>query len=169
LQPRSQRLGGKRHERLSSPDLIRRAGPGDAEAAVHIFRESRAEAMPWLPVLHTEEEDLNWFRGTLAGEAYVFEEDGVVLGYAVLQGDELHDLYVVPESQRRGVGSALFARVREARPDGFHFWAFRDNIRARRFYDARGCRVIGASDGDNEEGMPDVQYEWRPTRAEAEA
>jgi GNAT superfamily N-acetyltransferase len=147
----------------------RRAGPDDAEAVVRINRESRAEVMPWLPVLHTEEEDLNWFRGTLAGEAYVFEEGGAVLGYAILRGDELHDLYVAPESQRRGVGSALFARVQEARPTGFHFWAFRDNTRARRFYDARGCRLIGATDGDNEEGMPDVQYEWRPTRAAAEA
>jgi hypothetical protein len=32
--------------------LIRRARPEDLEAIVGIFRESRAEAMPWLPVLH---------------------------------------------------------------------------------------------------------------------
>src|SRR5262249_44980208 len=141
FQLRSQRLGGKRHEQLARSDMIRPAGPEDAEAVVRIFRESRAEAMPWLPVIHTEQEDLNWFRGTLAGEAFAFDENGVVLGYAVLTGDELHDLYVAPPAQRRGVGSALFARVQEARPAGFQFWAFRDNARARSFYDARGCRL----------------------------
>jgi GNAT superfamily N-acetyltransferase len=150
--------------------MIRRARPEDAETVVRIFRESRAEAMPWLPVLHTAEEDLVYFRGALAGEAYVFEAEGRVVGYAALRGDELHDLYVAPEAQRQGVGSALFRRVQEERPAGFHFWAFRDNTRARRFYEARGCRVIRETDGaDNEEQLPDVLYEWLPSHAGAEA
>jgi GNAT superfamily N-acetyltransferase len=143
--------------------VIRRARPEDAEAVVRIFRESRAEAMPWLPVLHTADEDLGWFRGALAGEAYVLEEDRGVLGYAALRGDELHDLYVAPEAQRQGVGSALFARVQEERPAGFQFWVFRDNTRARRFYEARGCRLLRETDGAaNEERTPDVLYEWGP-------
>ncbi len=125
--------------------------------------------MPWLPVLHTPEEDLAWFRRQLAGEAYVWEEDGEALGYAVLNGDELHDLYVAPAAQGRGVGSALFAHVQAARPAGFHLWAFRDNTRARRFYEARGCVAVRATDGDNEEGLPDVMYEWRPTGGGAAA
>ena len=60
--------------------MIRRARPEDAEAVVRIFRESRAEAMPWLPVLHTAEEDLAHFAGALTGEAYVFEAEGEVAG-----------------------------------------------------------------------------------------
>jgi GNAT superfamily N-acetyltransferase len=140
--------------------VIRRATPDDARAVAGIFDESRAEAMPWLPVLHTMDEHVEWFGTQLAGEAYVFEEDGVPVGFAVLHGDELHDLYVAPEAQRRGVGSALFAHVQTLRPDGFHFWAFRDNTRARRFYEARGCVLIDATDGDNEEQLPDVLYEW---------
>ena len=142
--------------------MIREATPEDAEAVVRIFRDSRAEAMPWLPVLHTPEEDLAWFRGTLAGEAWIFEEGGIPLGYALWKDDELHDLYVAPAAQRRGVGSALFAHVQSLRPDGFRFWAFRDNWRARAFYEERGCVVVGASDGDNEEKLPDVLYEWLP-------
>jgi putative acetyltransferase len=144
------------------PPVIRPATSDDAPEIVRIFRDSRAEAMPWLPVLHTPEEDEAWFRGSLAGESYVFVEESRILGYAVLQEDELHDLYVAPDAQGRGVGSALFERVREARPDGFRIWVFRDNVRARRFYEARGCRLIDATDGDNEEGLPDVHYEWTP-------
>ena len=107
--------------------MIRRATPDDAETVARINRESRAEAMPWLPDLHTPEEDVAWFRGLLAGEAWIFEEDGEPVGYAGMKDGELHDLYVAPDAQRRGVGGALFAQVQAAYPDGFRFWAFRDN------------------------------------------
>jgi GNAT superfamily N-acetyltransferase len=144
--------------------VIRPARPEDAEAVVRIFRESRAEAMPWLPVLHTAREDFEWFQGALAGEAFVFEGHGGLLGYAALWENELHDLYVAPRDQGIGVGSALFARVIEARPDGFELWVFRDNFRARRFYEARGCRAVRETDGAaNEERTPDVLYEWWPS------
>ena len=97
--------------------MIRRATPDDARAVADIFNESRAEAMPWLPALHTIDEHVEWFGEQLAGEAYVLEENGVPVGYAVLHGDELHDLYVAPQAQRRGVGSALFAHVQTLRPE----------------------------------------------------
>jgi putative acetyltransferase len=151
--------------------VIRRARPEDAEAVVRIFRESRAEAMPWLPVLHTPEEDIGHFARQFEAEvAYVFEVDERVVGFAVVKGDELDALYVAPEAQRRGVGSALFTKTQEERPDGFEFWVFRDNERARSFYEAHGARVIGATDGsENEERTPDVRYEWLPTPGRAEA
>jgi putative acetyltransferase len=144
--------------------VIRRARAEDGEAVVRIFRESRAEAMPWLPVLHTPEEDLGHFtRQFGADAAYVFELGGRVAGFAVVKGDELDALYVAPAAQGRGVGSALFERAQDVRPDGFRFWVFRDNVRARRFYEARGSRLVRETDGaDNEERMPDVLYEWVP-------
>lgn len=151
--------------------MIRRARTEDGDAAVRIFRESRAEAMPWLPVLHTPEEDLGHFNRQFGvDEAYVFELDGCVAGFAVVKGDELDALYVAPEAQGRGVGSALFARTAEQRPDGFRFWVFRDNVRARCFYEARGCRLVRETDGaENEERTPDVLYEWLPSSATAGA
>jgi putative acetyltransferase len=143
--------------------VIRRAGRADVEAVARISRDARADAMPWLPVVHTAEEDLAWFEQALAGEAYVFEIDGEVAGYALLRDDELHDLYVAPAFQGRGVGSALFDQAAEARPTGFRLWVFRDNERARRFYERRGCRLLHETDGArNEERTPDVLYEWRP-------
>jgi putative acetyltransferase len=143
--------------------VIRRGVPGNASEVARIFRDSRAEAMPWLPVLHTAEEDTAWFRRAFAGEAYIFEEDGRILGFAVLREDELDALYVAPESQRRGVGSALSRRAQEARPDGFSWWVFRDNLRGRRFYESLGGHLLYETDGRaNEEKTPDARYEWRP-------
>lgn len=149
--------------------MIRRARPEDAEAVVRVYRDSRAEAMPWLPVIHTEEEDVNWYRERLAGEAWVYELDGRVAGFALVHEEDLHALYVAPHAQRRGVGAALFRQAREARPDGFFWWVFRDNMRARTFYEALGGRCLYETDGAGcEEKMPDARYEWRPTPGSTE-
>ena len=147
--------------------MIRRAAPRDAEAVVWIFRESRAEAMPWLPVLHTEAEDRAWYRERLGGEAWVYELGGRTAGFALVREDDLDALYVAPDAQRRGIGAALFRQAQEARPGGFGWWVFRDNVRARRFYESLGGRLLYETDGaGNEEKTPDVRYEWRPIPAE---
>ena len=151
----------KRHE--PGHGSIRRATPADAAEVARIFRESRAEAMPWLRVLHTAEEDEAWYRGRLGGEAWVYDLDGRVVGFALLREDDLDALYVAPEAQRSGVGTALFRQAQAARPDGFGWWVFRDNTRARRFYEALGGRCLYETDGaGNEEQTPDARYEWRP-------
>jgi GNAT superfamily N-acetyltransferase len=130
---------------------------------VRIFRESRAVAMPWLPVLHTAEEDEAWYRERLGGEAWVYELDGVVVGFALVRENDLDALYVAPDAQRGGVGTALFRQAQATRPQGFGWWVFRDNARARRFYESLGGRLLYETDGaDNEEKSPDARYEWRP-------
>jgi len=151
--------------------LIRRARSEDAEAIARIFRESRAEAMPWLPVLHDPDDELQHFRGRVeTNEVFVLEREGEVAGFAILNGDELDGFYVAPEHQRAGVGAALFRHVQELRPERFGFWVFRDNLRARRFYESHGAWSLYETDGaENEERTPDVRYEWRPSRGPAEA
>ena len=151
--------------------MIRRARSEDAEAIARIFRESRAEAMPWLPVLHDPDDELQHFRGRVeTNEVFVLEREDEVAGFAILNGDELDGFYVAPEHQRAGVGAALFRHVQELRPERFGFWVFRDNLRARRFYESHGAWSLYETDGaENEERTPDVRYEWRPSRGPAEA
>lgn len=144
---------------------LRLATPDDTEAVAPLFRRSFA-SIGFLPTLHTPEEDLAFFGGVIARqEVWVAEDDsdGVLLGFAGLDGDLLGFLYVDPDSQGHGVGSALLAQVRARRPGGFRFWVFQRNERARRFYERNGCRVVELTDGSgNEEREPDALYEWRP-------
>ena len=37
-----------------------------------------------------------------------------------------------------------------------------EDIDARRFYERHGFVVVGGTDGDNEEGAPDLRLEWQP-------
>jgi hypothetical protein len=49
----------------------------DAAVIARIFRESRAEAMPWLPVLHDPADELQYFGGRVAStEVFVLERAG---------------------------------------------------------------------------------------------
>ena len=144
--------------------MLRRARTDDVHAIATLFRESRAEAMPWLPVLHAPDED-RWFFGRCVEEqeVWVAELDGRVAAFAAIHDGFLNHLYVAPDAQRRGLGDALFAQAQGSSPDGFRFWVFQENHRARRFYEARGARVVELTDGaENEEKQPDALYEWHP-------
>jgi GNAT superfamily N-acetyltransferase len=138
--------------------VLRRATADDVEEIVAIFEPSFA-TLDFLPELHTHEEHLAWF------ESRVREDEAYLLGggFAILQGDWLTHLYVHPDAIGTGVGHALFEHVTTRRPDGFQFWVFQQNERARRFYEAHGAVAVEFTDGSgNEERTPDVRYEWRP-------
>jgi GNAT superfamily N-acetyltransferase len=138
--------------------MIRRATVDDVEEIVAIFEPSFA-LLDFLPQLHTHDENLAFFeRCVRDGEAYVLDR-----GFIILAGDWLTHIYVHPEELGAGVGHALFEHVKALRPDGFQFWVFQQNERARRFYDAHGAVAVEFTDGEgNEEKTPDVRYAWKP-------
>lgn len=150
-------------ERSGGPFALRRATAGDAEAVARVHTKSRAEAMPWLAVVHGEAETVAYFRDVVLarGDAWVATDGDAVLGFAAVADGILEHLYVVPGAQRRGVGSALLARAKESCPGGFRFYVFQRNDEARRFYERHGCRLVSTADGrDNEEREPDALYAW---------
>jgi GNAT superfamily N-acetyltransferase len=145
--------------------MIRRARPEDAESIADAFVAS-LESLTFLPRLHTPEEHRRFISEIVPRdhEIWVAEEDGRIVGLAAIGEETLGHIYVHPEAQGRGVGSALLERTKELRPDGFTLWTFPQNERACRFYERRGLRAIQFTEGTgNEEKLPDVQYEWRPS------
>jgi GNAT superfamily N-acetyltransferase len=151
---------------MKHPVSIRAATPSDSDAVAAIFLGAHRTSMRYLPESHSDEEVVAWFTGTVLAEEEVFaaEAGGAIVGFLALLGEVLEHLYVRPDVQRRGVGSALLAHAKELRPDGFRLWVFQRNAPARRFYEARGLRLVELTDGSaNEEHEPDALYEWRPT------
>jgi GNAT superfamily N-acetyltransferase len=144
---------------------LRPAGSADAAEIAEIFLEAHADAMPYLPRLHTDDEVRGWIRDVVlpGDEVVVAEVDGRLAGFAALDEDLLDHIYVHPELKGRGIGDALLARVKELRPGGFRLWVFQRNTGARRFYERRGLRLVELTDGaGNDEREPDALYEWRP-------
>lgn len=146
--------------------LIRPAKARDREEIADTFIASFRTLLAFLPDLHSDEEH-RWFIGEVVPrehELWVAEEGGRVVGLVAVGKHTLGHLYVHPDHQRRGIGSALLAKTIELRPDGFTLWTFPANEAACRFYERHGLRAVVYGDGSgNEEGVPDVQYEWRPT------
>lgn len=145
---------------------LRPATPQDADAIAEVHTVAMRTAMPYLPALHTDDETRAWIVGTVLPhqEVWVAEADGRVVGVAALEDDMLQQLYLLPGYQGIGIGSALLAKAKALRPGGFSFYAFGRNVRARAFYEGRGCVAVEFGDGSgNEEGEPDVRYRWSPT------
>ncbi len=145
--------------------MIRRAEPRDADAIAETFIASQA-SLGFLPEIHTEDEHRRFITETVPAdhELWVAEENGRVVGFAAIAESRLGHLYVHPDAHDRGIGTRLLEKTKELRPDGFTLWTFPQNERACRFYERHGLRAVEFTDGSrNEERLPDVRYEWRPT------
>ena len=99
-----------------APFLIRPAEARDADAIAVVHRTSMREALPYLPDLHTADEDRAWIANVVLPhqEVWVAEAGGRVVGVAALDGDMLAQLYILPGGQGRGIGTALMARTHSA-------------------------------------------------------
>ena len=145
--------------------MIRRARPEDADALAQTFTASFETLLTFLPNLHSHEEHRRFITEIVPAdhEIWVADEDGRVVGLAAIGESTLGHLYVHPEHHGLGLGTALLEKTKELRPGGFTLWTFPANVRACRVYERHGLRAIEYGDGSgNEEGVPDVRYEWRP-------
>lgn len=142
--------------------LLRTAGPEDAPAVVEVFRRSRVAAMPWLPALHSHEDDLAFFGGQIHEQhSWVIEIDGSIVAFAIADAGWLNHLYVEPDLRGSGLGTLLVQHVQNTFPEGLQLWVFEGNAAARRFYAAHGFREVEFTDGSgNEERTPDVRMQW---------
>jgi GNAT superfamily N-acetyltransferase len=143
--------------------ILRPATAADAPAlgTLHI---AAMRTLTFLPQLHSLEEAIAWMAGEILPKQVVriAEVDGSAAGYIVFSDEWIDQLYVHPDSHGRGVGSALLASVM-ADARGRKLWTFQQNVRARRFYEARGFVLLELTDGSgNEEKTPDALYQWRP-------
>jgi putative acetyltransferase len=141
---------------------VRRLGADEMEAASRVHREAFDAAMPWLAGLHPPEEDAGYWRdhvGVSCGVWGVGPPGGLAGVMAVAPG-WVEQLYVRPEAQGRGIGSALLAVAKAEEPE-LSLWTFQRNRRGRAFYEARGFRLVRETDGsENMEREPDALYRW---------
>ena len=142
---------------------IRSATRDDASQVAEIILLAKATAMPYLAKPHPDDEVRTWIRDQLLahGEVFVATRDDAPVGFVALGETDVDHLYVHPNNQGEGVGSALLDLAKGRRPSGFQLWVFQRNQRARSFYERRGLVLLYETDGQaNEEREPDARYEW---------
>ena len=146
---------------------IERASEDDWQEIAEIFLAAR-RTMTYLPQLHSDAETRLFIRRVVKrGAVWAAERGGEIVGFAALEPGPpdawLHHLYVRPDMHNAGAGSLLLAKAKEELPRGFSLWTFQANLGARRFYERHGLAETRRTDGaENEEGLPDILYEWRP-------
>ena len=141
---------------------LRGAIEGDAASLAGLHRAARAAAMPWLAVVHTPNEDLEFFRSHVLvnAEVTLAEVSGRPVGFIAQVPGWIEHLYVAPDHWRAGIGSQLL-RLAMARQDQLDLWTFQRNAMARAFYERHGFTAQEETDGrGNEEREPDIRYRW---------
>lgn len=136
----------------------------DCAAAAEVWWRSRTAAAQHLPdPVHSRADVERWFAEVLYPDhqTWIAVRDDEVVGVLTLDGDDLDQLYVVPEAAGHGIGSMLVDLAKALRPDGLALWVFQTNTVAQEFYRRRGFVEVARTDGsDNEERAPDVRMVW---------
>jgi ribosomal protein S18 acetylase RimI-like enzyme len=117
--------------------------------------------LPYLPVLHTPAEDLEFFSGQVlrADTVWVAECASAIVGFCAFGNGWLNHLYVMPSVHRAGIGSELL-RIALRETEALRLWVFQQNAAAIAFYESHGFRLVRMTDGsENEEQVPDALYE----------
>ena len=144
---------------------LARARLEDAPAIARIHLAARAAAGgAFPPPVHADEEYLPHLLADVlpSSEVWLAHVADEPAGFLALDGQLLSDLCVAPAAQGSGVGSALLDHAKHRRPDGLALRVFATNRPALAFSAARGFHVVGGSDGDDEEGAPDLLLRWSP-------
>ena len=142
--------------------MLRRLELADMSAVALVHRTAFDQALPWLAGLHTPEEDRWFFRERVFKTCEVWGafDNTAMIGMLAFREGWIDQLYVLPDAQRRGVGTELM-KVAKSSFDCLQLWTFQSNVAARRFYEARGFALVQETDGArNEEKEPDALYLW---------
>jgi putative acetyltransferase len=133
----------------------------DIEAVARLFRAVRSACLPYLPDIHTPAEDLSYFRDCVFRTCEVWLAGvGEPEGFCAFQPGWVDHLYVRPDRQGKGIGTALLARAMQDNAR-LELWVFQRNTTAISFYRARGFRLVRRTDGSrNEEREPDALFAW---------
>lgn len=144
---------------------VRLGRDDDAAALSELFWRVREENATTIPgVVHPRESALPFLRTVLETcEVWVATVDDAPVGFAAVGPDgDLDHLYVAGPRTRAGLGARLLALAQRGHPEGLSLWVFASNPGAVRFYARHGFEVVGGTDGDNEEGAPDLRMRWAP-------
>jgi ribosomal protein S18 acetylase RimI-like enzyme len=91
-------------------------------------------------------------------------KDEKVVGIIAYNEKEINQLYIHINYQRIGIGQSLLDIAKAQASGILTLHTFEVNQKAQRFYEKNGFQIVGRGH-ENEENLPDIQYEWRHNKA----
>ncbi len=133
---------------------------------VELWCATKQVAYPYLPLeqSYSFEDNFNFFRDHIFAECQIWlvEEAGSPLGFLAMNGSFIDRLYILPEAQRRGIGTVLIQHAKALSPQGLELFTHQENVSARAFYEKHGFQAVRFGISPPPESAPDVEYHWRP-------
>ena len=122
--------------------MIRRYTAADLDQVLDAWYAASLDAHPFLDdAFFDAERELIADEFLPASETWVYESDGLVVGFVSLLGNEVGGIFVAPAHQNAGMGRALLDHAATSRPH-LELEVFEANAIGRRFYDAYGFRAV---------------------------
>ncbi|MGH3502748.1 MAG: GNAT family N-acetyltransferase [Nocardioidaceae bacterium] len=140
---------------------LRRSDPSEADAVADLYLRVRQDNIDRIPaVVHSDVDVRAWVREVLFRQydVWVADRGGAVVGMMVLAPpDGLEHLYLDSSVTGSGLGSRLVTVAKQELDGMIQLWTFQANEGAQRFYARHGFVPVEWTEGDNEEGEPDVR------------
>ena len=153
-------------------EMIRPATPDDVDAVAHVWHDAwfdgHAGNVPDELLAHRNPEAFIRRTRDRIDSMWVAEHDGAVVGFTVVHGDEVDQLFVDRSARGTGVAAALLRQAEDAIRSAGHGIAWLavvpGNSRARAFYEREGWRdagtfVLPADTADGTIEVPSHRYE----------
>lgn len=138
---------------------IRPAVAEDARACAKILNDW-IDNTPWMPRVRPAKDVELHYREFVLPTRSVFVTGDPLVGYISFNSTaaEITSLYCKPPG--RGTGKLLLDHIKQIAGCPLELWTFVANTDARRFYKREGFVEVRRTEGDNEEGLPDVLLRW---------
>ena len=118
--------------------MIRKYRTADTDALVAIWKSASALAHSFLDdAFVAREAEALRTQHLPNAETWVLEDDGVIVGFIALVGDEIGGLFLDPAAHGKGLGKAMVDHVVELKGP-LHVEVFEKNEIGRRFYSRYG-------------------------------
>ena len=135
-----------------------------AEQTVEMWRNSKERAIGQKEI-HSLKNHIYFLNHILPSKFQIdlalIEE--TVVGMIAYNETEISQLYIHVDYQGIGIGETLLNRAKAQSNGTLTLNTFEVNINAQRFYEKNGFKIIGRG-YENEEKLPDIQYEWNMDR-----
>lgn len=138
--------------------MIRKIEHSDIEQIMQIWLEGNMEVHSFIPAEYWKSNAALVQEQLLQAEVYVYEDHGIIQGFAGMQGDYLAGIFVEESVRSAGIGKQLLDRIKRIHSLIF-LKVYQENKRAITFYQREGL-IITSENLDEDTGHYEYTMMW---------